>query len=90
MKNKRVPMRKCIGCMESKPKSELIRIAGFEGKVSPDPSGKAKGRGVYLCRDEACLRKAIKKKALSRSIGIKLSDDEMTEILHDALMQGEE
>ena len=62
---KKVPMRKCVGCMESKPKKELIRIAGYEGQVALDPTGKAKGRGVYLCPNAECLAKA-KKKAGSR------------------------
>jgi predicted RNA-binding protein YlxR (DUF448 family) len=54
--------------MESKPKHELLRIAGFNGAVKPDPSGKANGRGVYLCRDMACFEKARKKKAISRGL----------------------
>ena len=37
--------------MESKPKEELIRVAWYEGMLSLDPTGKAKGRGVYLCKD---------------------------------------
>ena len=55
---KKVPMRRCVGCMESKPKKELIRIAGYEGEVSLDPTGKAKGRGAYLCPNRQCLEKA--------------------------------
>jgi predicted RNA-binding protein YlxR (DUF448 family) len=43
---KKIPMRRCVGCMESKPKNQLIRIAGYEGNVSIDRTGKAKGRGI--------------------------------------------
>ena len=43
---KKTPMRRCVGCMTSKPKNELTRIACYEGEVHVDPSGKAKGRGV--------------------------------------------
>ena len=43
---KTVPMRRCVGCMESKPKNELIRIAGYENEVTLDLTGRAKGRGV--------------------------------------------
>ena len=68
MKNKKQPMRRCIGCMQSKPKEQLIRIAWFEGKLSLDPTGKAKGRGVYICRDQACLEKATKRGAFARSL----------------------
>ena len=75
-------MRRCVGCMESKPKNTLIRIACYEGEVSIDPTGKAKGRGVYLCPSEECLTKARKKKALQRSFGT-----ELTEAQEDQLLQ---
>ena len=51
LKNKKTPMRRCVGCMESKPKKDLVRIAFYEGQINIDPVGKAKGRGVYLCPD---------------------------------------
>ena len=50
MKERKVPMRRCIGCMTSKEKQELIRIACYEGRITLDESGRAKGRGAYLCR----------------------------------------
>lgn len=77
---KKVPMRRCVGCMESKPKKELIRIAGYEGAVTLDPIGKAKGRGVYLCPRSECLLKARKKRALSRSLGMEISPEQMEEL----------
>ncbi len=80
---KKTPMRRCVGCMESKPKKELIRIAGDEGSVSLDPTGKAKGRGVYLCPDEKCLEKAQKRKALSRSLGMEIPPEQMEKLLQD-------
>jgi predicted RNA-binding protein YlxR (DUF448 family) len=77
MKVKKTPMRRCVGCMESKPKRELIRIAGYEGQVSIDLTGKAKGRGVYLCPDKECFAKAAKKKAISRNIEIEITKEQM-------------
>lgn len=68
MKERKVPMRKCVGCNTSKPKEELIRIAFFEGEMTIDTTGKAKGRGVYLCKNQSqCIENAIKRKALQRS-----------------------
>lgn len=67
MKKTNIPMRRCIGCMESKPKKELIRVAYFEGKLSTDETGRAKGRGAYLCRDPECFDKAEKRKAFNRA-----------------------
>ena len=60
LKNKKIPMRRCVGCMESKPKGSLIRIACYEDNITVDPTGKAKGRGVYLCPDRECMEKAKK------------------------------
>ena len=61
-------MRRCIGCMESKTKDELIRVTWYEGRLAVDPTGKAKGRGVYICKDPACIAKATKKGAFARSL----------------------
>jgi len=83
MKNAKVPMRRCVGCLESKPKSELIRIAGYEGQLSIDPTGKAKGRGVYLCPQEECFMKAAKRKAIGRSVGIETTKERMDELMEE-------
>lgn len=80
---KKMPMRRCVGCMESKPKKELIRIAGYEGTVTLDPTGKAKGRGVYLCPSSECLAKAKKKRALSRSLGMEITPEQMEKLVGD-------
>ena len=81
MKTRKTPMRRCAGCMESKPKNELIRIACYEGEVSFDPSGKAKGRGVYLCPSADCLAKAKKRNALQRSLGVQIDEKKLDQLL---------
>ena len=66
---KKIPMRQCLGCREQKPKKELIRVVRSpEGTISLDFRGKANGRGAYVCPDPACLKKAIKQKALERAL----------------------
>ena len=68
---KKIPMRQCVGCREMKPKKELIRVVKSpEGEISLDFRGKAPGRGAYLCPDGACLKKAIKSKALERGFEV--------------------
>ena len=60
MKPKKIPMRMCNGCMEMKPKKELIRIVkNAEGEVSVDLTGKKSGRGAYICKSVECLEKAF-------------------------------
>ena len=67
MQQKKIPMRQCVGCREMKPKKELIRVVKSpEGAISLDFRGKAPGRGAYLCPDPACLKRAVKSKALER------------------------
>lgn len=66
---KKIPQRQCMGCRERKAKKELIRVVrGTDGVVSLDFSGKKNGRGAYLCPNAACLQKAIRSKALERSL----------------------
>ena len=64
---KKTPLRRCLGCMESKPKNELCRIVKTkDGKIIVDKIGKIEGRGAYICYDESCLEKAKKAKRLER------------------------
>ena len=71
MVQKKIPLRQCTGCREMKPKRELIRVVRSpEGQVSLDFKGKAPGRGAYVCAQEACLKKAIKSRALERALEV--------------------
>ena len=61
MKQRKIPMRRCNGCNEQKPKNQLIRIVKSpEDEISLDLTGKKSGRGAYICYDVECLRKARK------------------------------
>lgn len=76
MKPKKIPMRMCVGCREMKPKRELIRVVrGPDGTVSMDPVGKKPGRGAYVCRQEACLTRAIRQKQLERQLEVQLTPE---------------
>ncbi len=76
MKVKKIPLRMCTGCMEMKPKKELIRIVKSpEGEVSVDLTGKKSGRGAYICKDIECLEKAFKTKRLSRNLDIAIDNE---------------
>lgn len=69
MRQKKVPMRMCVGCQAMKPKKELVRVVRTpEGEVVIDPTGKKSGRGAYLCPDAACLRQAMKGKRLEKAL----------------------
>jgi len=65
---RRIPQRSCIGCGLTRGKKELVRIVRTpEGVFALDPTGKAAGRGAYLCPHENCLQAAIKRKSFHRA-----------------------
>ena len=81
---KTIPIRQCIGCREQKPKPELIRVVRSPaGEVSLDPRGKASGRGAYLCRDAACLKKAVKSRALERALAVAIPQEVYERLLSE-------
>ncbi len=73
---KKIPQRQCMGCRERKPKREMIRVVRSpEGNVSLDFGGKMNGRGAYLCPDPECLKRAIRSKALDRSLEVEIPEE---------------
>lgn len=73
---KKVPMRRCCGCMEMKPKNELVRVVkNKEGVISLDLTGKMPGRGAYLCRNPECLEKARKARRFEREFSCRIPDE---------------
>ncbi len=81
VKTKKPPIRHCVGCGEGKPKKELVRLAhSKDGLVTLDETGKAPGRGAYLCRSAACLAKARKKRSLERAFGATIPEEVYTRL----------
>lgn len=81
MKVRKIPMRKCIGCMESFPKKELCRIVKTkENEILFDATGKKNGRGAYICKKSECFEKAIISKRLSKSLEAEIPIE-----VHDAI-----
>lgn len=73
---KKVPLRRCAGCNEQKSKKEFVRVVRTpEGNIILDETGKANGRGVYLCPNKACLQKARKAKRLERNLDVQIPDE---------------
>ena len=73
---KKIPQRQCMGCRERKAKKELIRVVRTpEGTVNLDFGGKMNGRGAYICPQMECLKKALKSKALDRSLEVTIPQD---------------
>ncbi len=76
MKPKKIPIRQCLGCREHFPKKELIRVVRSpEGEISLDFKGKKPGRGAYICKNQECLKKIRKSKALERAFECTVPDE---------------
>ena len=76
LKQRKIPMRMCVGCREMFPKKELMRVVKSpEGVIAFDHIGKAPGRGAYICRRSECLNKAVKIRALERQLECSISEE---------------
>lgn len=77
-KTRHIPDRSCIACGQKAPKRELVRIVRVpDGPVIPDPTGRANGRGAYLCNRVGCWERGLTKRALERSFRTKVSDSDL-------------
>ena len=73
---KNLPQRTCMGCNSKKDKKDLIRIVkNKEGVISIDKTGKANGRGAYICNELECLERAMKSKRLEKVFETKISEE---------------
>lgn len=69
MQQRKIPLRRCTGCNDQKPKKELVRVVRSpQGEIALDRVGKMPGRGAYLCPSAQCLAKARKAKRLERAL----------------------
>jgi predicted RNA-binding protein YlxR (DUF448 family) len=84
---KKIPLRKCTGCGEMKPKRELIRVVRapdqkdesgnvvVSGGVSLDLTGKKSGRGAYVCKSMTCFEQARKARRFERSLSCRIPEE---------------
>ncbi len=74
--NKKIPMRRCVGCGEMKSKKELLRIIkNAENEIFLDATGKKNGRGAYICPNGECFAQAVKTRGLERSLKTAIPKD---------------
>ncbi len=73
---KKIPTRKCVGCGEMRDKKEMIRVIKTpEGAICLDVTGRANGRGAYICNSAECLKKAVKNRGLEKSLKAQIPGD---------------
>jgi predicted RNA-binding protein YlxR (DUF448 family) len=72
-----VPQRTCVGCRTTASKRGLVRVVRSpEGRVAVDPTGKANGRGAYVCASPACWEVALKRGRLAQSLRMTIPDED--------------
>ena len=85
-KTKKIPMRTCIACREMKPKADMTRVVkNADGEIFPDPTGKAPGRGAYICSEGECLKKLTGKKLLNKAFSANVDSEVYRVVEEDAL-----
>lgn len=89
MKARKIPLRKCIGCMASKQKKELIRIVkSKDGEIKLDVTGKANGRGAYICNDIECFKKVHKKRGLNKAFQQEVDEEVYKQLQEELIKNG--
>ncbi len=90
VKPRKIPMRMCVGCREMKPKATLLRVVKpQDGDARIDRTGKAQGRGAYVCESIECLKKAQKTRALDRALETKIDEAVLAALENQILSGGE-
>ncbi|MDE6549881.1 MAG: YlxR family protein [Clostridia bacterium] len=73
---KKTPLRMCIACRSELPKKEMLRIVrDKQGNISLDFTGKAAGRGAYICDNPDCIAKCVKNKLVGKALDVSVSED---------------
>ena len=80
MRRGHMPLRTCVVCGSKADKRELVRVVRDQaGSVQVDDTGKKPGRGAYICHDQTCWDKALKKNRLDHTLrGPISSEDRLT------------
>ena len=84
---KKKPQRSCVCCKTTRDKGDLLRVVSMaDGSIVYDPTGKAPGRGSYLCRNEECIKTELKKAArLSKGLRRTITDEEAKALAKEML-----
>lgn len=88
---RKAPVRTCVGCRETDAKRELVRFVRTPtGDVEVDPTGKANGRGAYVCARTECFEQAVRRGRLSSALRVNLAEEDTDRLRRDfeALLSG--
>ena len=80
---KKGPMRTFIACKKNAPKKELLRIVKNGEEIFLDKTGKANGRGAYVCGDAECFKKLKKGRLLNKAFSMEVTEDVYDRLLEE-------
>ncbi len=84
MRERKIPMRKCVVTNERLEKKSLLRVVKTpDGSVIFDRTGKANGRGAYLSKKKEVIEKAKKTNILNRHLETTVPDEVFEELLRE-------
>ena len=84
MKARKAPTRTCIACRQSDDKRGFVRVVRTpDGHVLVDPTGRANGRGAYLCAKAECFAVARQRRRLDPALKVSLKDDDYDRLRRD-------
>ena len=81
---KYIPKRRCISCRKTFPQYDLIRIIQNEDGLHVQSVAGRGGRSCYICKDPACISKALEKNLFSKILRRNVSGEE-TEVLREEI-----
>lgn len=83
---KKIPLRMCIVCREMRSKKEMLRIVkNAENLIFIDKTGKAAGRGAYICDNKKCVQDCLKKKMFNKVFKCEVPEQVYLSIGEDVL-----
>lgn len=76
--------RTCISCLTTDAKQGFVRfVRRPDGTVELDPTGRASGRGAYVCAKRECFEQALKHRKLSSALKAGISEDDLERLRRD-------
>ena len=83
-KPRKVSNRTCVACRCADDKRWFVRVVRTpDGHVIIDPTGKANGRGAYLCAKPECFDVARQRRRLDTALKVNLQDDDYDRLRRD-------
>ena len=76
-------VRRCVACRECKHQCEMIRLTKFDNQIYIDKKNSLGGRGAYVCKNEECIKLAVKKKLFTSPPSLTVASSTLSSGMYD-------